>query len=58
MLLGLLTALSYSDLVKSWRGSVAVEVLGVITRVGHRSVHVHVIMYATQGHCVGGELPI
>ena len=24
MLLGLLTALSYSDLVKSWRGSVAV----------------------------------
>ena len=38
MLLGLLTALSYSDLVKSWGGgSVAVEVLGVITRVGHRS---------------------
>ena len=36
----------------------AVEVLGVITRVGHRSVHVHVIMYTTQGHCVGGELPI
>ena len=37
MLLGLLTALSYSDLVKSWRGSVAVEVLGVSTRVGHRT---------------------
>ena len=37
MLLGLLTALSYSDLVKSWGGSVAVEVLGAITRVGHRS---------------------
>ena len=36
----------------------AVEVLGVITCVGHRSVHVHVIMYTTQGHCVGGELPI
>ena len=28
--------LSSSDLVKSWRGSVAVEVLGVSTRVGHR----------------------
>ena len=27
-------------------------------RLGHRSVHVHVIMYTTQGHCVGGELPI
>ena len=26
--------------------------------MGHRSVHVHVIMYTTQGHCVGGELPI
>ena len=36
----------------------AVEVLGEITRVGHRSVHVHVIMYTTQGHYVGGELPI
>ena len=36
MLLDLLTALSSSDLVKSWRGSVAVEVLGVSTRVGHR----------------------
>ena len=34
----------------------AVEVWWVITRVGHRSVHVHVIMYTTQGHCVGGEL--
>ena len=33
----------------------AVEVLGVITRVDHRSVHVQVIMYTTQGHCVGGE---
>ena len=40
MLLGLLTALSYSDLVKSWRGgSVAVEVLGVSTRVDHRSMY-------------------
>ena len=26
--------------------------------MGHRSVHVHVIMYTTQGHCVGGELAI
>ena len=34
----------------------AVEVWWVITRVGHSSVHVHVIMYTTQGHCVGGEL--
>ena len=33
-----------------------VEVLWVITRVGHSSVHVHVIMYTTQGHCVGVEL--
>ena len=58
MLLGLLTALSYSDLVKSWRGSVAVEVVGGSTRVGHsicirafvhvghtRSLSVHVAHY-------------
>ena len=53
MLLGLLTALSYSDLVKSWRGECGGR--GIVgNHVGHSSgVYVHVIMYTTQGHCVG-----
>ena len=56
MLLGLLTALSYSDLVKSWRGECGG--IGISTRVGQsmciraflhvghaRSLQVHVAPY-------------
>ena len=62
MLLDLLTALSSSDLLKSWRGSVAVEVLGVSTRVGHRRcthaflhVDTHKVIRGRYAHYIRSE---
>ena len=45
IMLVLLSALSYSDLAKSWRGSVALLVLGLSVCMGHSMcvrLHVHV----------------